>query len=141
MSYIEDKNIDVAGICETWLTESHNATTAIIKSYGFSLFHNHRGTQKGGGTAIIFKPIFRLSEISLPCFKSFEVTAALLMNTTAKLMLLIVYRTGPLSTVFNQELDQLLSDCSRSSEGVILYFLLETSTSIFLHPLGYLNIL
>ena len=38
MSYIEDKNIDVAGICETWLTESHNATTAIIKSYGFSLY-------------------------------------------------------------------------------------------------------
>ena len=120
MSYIEDKNIDVAGICETWLTESHNATTAIIKSYGFSLYHNHRGTQKGGGTAIIFKPIFRLSEISLPCFKSFEVTAALLMNASAKLMLLIVYRTGPLSTVFNQELDQLLSDCSRRCDSIFL---------------------
>lgn len=51
MGYIEDKSIDIAGICETWLTDSSNATTAIIKSFGYSIFHDYREKQKGGGTA------------------------------------------------------------------------------------------
>ena len=58
MSLIEDKEIDLAAICETWLTDNSNPTTAAIKSYGYSLLHNFRTDRRGGGTAIIFKSIF-----------------------------------------------------------------------------------
>ena len=121
MGYIEDKSIDIAGICETWLTDSSNATTAIIKSYGYSIFHDFRDKQKGGGTAVIYKSCLKLTVVKFSqSFKSFEATAALLKNATTKIMFLIMYRTGPLSTTFNQELDKLLCDCSRVCDNVFL---------------------
>ena len=118
---MEDNQIDVAGICETWLTDSYNVTTAIIKSYGFSLIHDHRDNQKGGGTAIIYKPIYDLSVVKFSeSFKSFEFTSAMLKASQNKVMLIIMYRTGALTSVFNQELDRLLSDCSMMCDNIIL---------------------
>ena len=121
MGYIEDRDIDIAGLCETWLTDSHNATTAVIKSYGYSMIHDHRDNQKGGGTAIVFKPFYKVSVVKLSeCFKTFEVTAAILRSSTVKILILIMYRTGPLSSLFNQELDKLLSDCSGKCDLIFL---------------------
>ena len=118
---MEDNQIDVAGICETWLTDSYNVTTAIIKSYGFSMIHDHRDNQKGGGTAIIYKPIYDMSVVKLSkSFKSFEFTSAMLKASQDKVMLIIMYRTGALTSVYNQELDSLLSDCSRMCDNIIL---------------------
>ena len=121
MGYMEDRDIEIAGLCETWLTDNCNATTAVIKSYGYSIIHDHRGNQKGGGTAIVFKPYYKLSVVKLfECFKSFEFTAAILRNSTVKIMILIIYRTGPLLSLFNQELDKLLSVCSRKCDLIFL---------------------
>ncbi|KAL5270292.1 hypothetical protein ACHWQZ_G001136 [Mnemiopsis leidyi] len=121
MGYMEDRDIEIAGLCETWLTDNCNATTAVIKSYGYSIIHDHRGNQKGGGTAIVFKPYYKLSVVKLfECFKSFEFTAAILKNSTVKIMILIIYRTGPLLSLFNQELDKLLSVCSRKCDLIFL---------------------
>ena len=113
MGYIEDKSIDIAGICETWLTDNSNATTAVIKSHGYSIFHDYRETRKGGGTAVIFKSCLKLSAVkSSHAYKSLEYTAAVHKTSITKLIFLIVYRTGPLCSLFNQELDKLLSDLS-----------------------------
>ena len=121
MGYMEDKDIDIAGICETWLTDSSNATTAIIKSHGFSLMHDYRAGQKGGGTAIIYKSCLNLSVVKFSeCFKSFEMTAAIIKTSITKIMVLVIYRAGPLTSIFNHELDQLLSNCSRMCDCVFL---------------------
>ena len=121
MGYIEDKSIDIAGICETWLTDSSNATTAIIKSFGYSIFHDYREKQKGGGTALIYRSCLKLTVTKFTQnFKSFEATAGLLKNATTKFMFLIIYRTGPLCSTFNQELDKLLCDCSSLCDNVFL---------------------
>ena len=31
MAYLVDNSVDVAGICETWLPDKNNPTTAVIK--------------------------------------------------------------------------------------------------------------
>ena len=121
MGYIEDKSIDIAGICETWLADNSNATTAVIKSHGYSIFHQYRDTRKGGGTAVIFKACLKLSAIkSSHAYKSFEYTAAVHKTSITKLIFLIIYRTGPLCSLFNQELDKLLSDLSGMCDNLFL---------------------
>lgn len=122
MNSLQDNTIDIAGICETWLTENNNPTTAAIKSFGYSIIHNFRKAKKGGGTALIFKSCYSLSVVNFnSTFKSFEYTAAIIKTATVpKVLFVIIYRTGPLTSVFNQELDLLLSDVSSRSDCFVL---------------------
>ena len=112
MLLIEDKSIDVAAISETWLADSSNPTTATIKSYGYSILHNHRLDKRGGGTALIFKSSLAVRGISCGYkYTSFEATIGCLkLEGNKKLLLVSMYRTGPLTGIFVRELDGLLSD-------------------------------
>ena len=122
MTTLCDNNVDIAAICETWLQDSKSPTTAIIKSYGFSIRHSFRKEQKGGGTALIFKSGLKLSPCSLSGnYKSFESTAAFLKSSTGtKTIFLVIYRTGPISVAFVQELDTLLSILFQKCDCLIL---------------------
>lgn len=121
MHTIQDNSVDVAGICETWFNESCNPATAIIKSLGYSIIHNFRKEKKGGGTALIFKSSFRLSPISFShTFTTFEITAATSKTEQSKFIFVVVYRTGPLSSKFLQELDVLLADLCSQVDAFIL---------------------
>ena len=119
---LEDNFIDIAFISETWLTQSNNTTTAALKAHGYSLLHTHRVERRGGGTAIIFSANLQLSVKALSgTFKTFEITAGILKSVTgAKILLLALYRTGPLSTLFIQELDALLAEASSLYENIII---------------------
>ena len=121
MHTIQDNSVDVAGICETWFNESCNPATAIIKSFGYSIIHNFRKEKKGGGTALIFKSSFKLSPISFSqTFTTFEITAATSKTDQSKVIFVVVYRTGPLSSKFLQELDVLLADLCSQVDAFIL---------------------
>ena len=121
MHTIQDNSVDVAGICETWFNESCNPATAIIKSFGYSIIHNFRKEKKGGGTALIFKSSFKLSPISFSqTFTTFEITAATSNTDQSKVIFVVVYRTGPLSSKFLLELDVLLADLCSQVDAFIL---------------------
>ena len=55
MQLLVSNGIDIAAICETWITGANCPTTSTIKSYGYSIIHNIRGTGRGGGTALLTK--------------------------------------------------------------------------------------
>ena len=113
MEALVDRSIDVAAICETWLTDLTNPTTAVIKSYGFSILHNYREDRRGGGTAIIYRPTLSLAVHNFSTsFDTFEITSAVIKTATSKMLLIVIYRTGPILSQFNQELDLLLSEAS-----------------------------
>lgn len=123
MSLIEDKEIDLAAICETWLTDNSNPTTAAIKSYGYSLLHNFRTDRRGGGTAIIFKSIFSVNraKLNVEQLKTFEFTAGVVkLSSSKKLLLLVVYRTGPLTSAFSDEIDMLLAEATVKFDNILL---------------------
>ena len=106
-----DQSVDIAGICETWLTSLTNPTTAKIKSHGYSLLHSFRTNKRGGGTALLYKSCYSLSPFKVnKHIKTFEYTAASIKTSTGtKVMFTIIYRTGQLTSLFCHELDQFLS--------------------------------
>ena len=55
MMTLKDKNVDIAAICETWLPDKNNPTTAKIKQFGYFILHDFRTDQRGGGTALIYR--------------------------------------------------------------------------------------
>ena len=122
MQYLCDNNIDVAGICETWLTDTNSPTTAWIRNYGFSIIHNFREGRRAGGTAIIYKSTLSFSPISFSgTFKTLEYTAASSkLASSTKILYLIIYRTGPLTSSFCSEVDTLLSQASSKCDLIII---------------------
>ena len=121
MNTVTDSSVDIAGVCETWFDDSNNPTTAVIKSFGYSVIHNFRKDRRGGGTALIFKKSYTLSPLTFPdTYKTFEITAATAKSDSAKIIFVVLYRTGPLSTSFIQELDQLLANLSGQTDTLVL---------------------
>ena len=146
MTTLSDYSVDIAAVCETWLNDSNNPTTAAIRSYGYSIIHNFRVDKKGGGTALIYKNCFSLSPISFPnTFKTFELTAAQANRDAVKIIFAVLYRTGPLSTSFNQELDILLANLSGRCDSFVLagdfniHFNLSSSNRLIGQTLEILN--
>jgi hypothetical protein len=122
METLVENSIDLAGICETWLKDSNCPTTAAIKSFGYSILHNHRKEKKGGGTAIIYKSYYSITCYrSIKDFTSFEYTAATVKTGDAtKVLFVIIYRPGQMNSLFNQEIDVLLSELTSKSDIVVL---------------------
>ncbi len=121
MDTLVDHSVDIAGVCETWFSGMNSPITSIIRSMGYSIIHNFRNDKKGGGTAIIYRSCYTLSveNFSHP-FNTFELTAAVIKSASAKILLLVMYRTGPLSSYFNQELDILLSEISTKFDCFVI---------------------
>ena len=121
MHLMEDKNIDIAAICETWLTDKSNTITATIKDYGYNIFHNHRVDQRGGGVALLFKSTIKSTKInSCHTFSSFEVVMRMIKSGECKTIIVVMYRTGSLTTNFIRELDLLLSDISTRCDSFMI---------------------
>ena len=121
MQLIDDKDIDIAAICETWLTDKANTTTAFIKEYGYDIFHDFRNDQRGGGVALLLKSSIKSWPVK-PCssFSSFETVIRMIKSGTSKTIIAVIYRTGALTTHFNKELDLLLSDISTRSDSFMV---------------------
>ena len=121
MSFLYDKNVDIAAICETWITDQNNPTTSAIKSYGYSIRHNFRENRRGGGTALIYRNSVKLTRMSYQrIFESFEVILCTLKTDFGKVVFIVMYRTGNVTSIFNRELDLLLSDVSMKADTYIL---------------------
>ena len=65
MCLLQDNNVDIAIVSETWLTDQANTTTATIKSYGFHITHDFRSDSRGGGTAVIYNATLHFSAVNL----------------------------------------------------------------------------
>jgi exonuclease III len=111
MIYLQDNNVDIAFISETWLTEQCNNTTSTIKSYGYSIIHSHRHDAKGGGTAIVYKSLLSVSPVNIDIehLTTFEYTTACVKcSSDMKVLLVCVYRTGPITDAFFNDINCLL---------------------------------
>ena len=110
MQYVINNNITIFFITETWLTESNNHTTAVIKSYGYKISHNFRPDFGGGGVAVVHKHCLKLVKIFPKHAKTFEsVSVKLKFHDNSWLFCCCIYRTGPTGT-FISDFDDFLSD-------------------------------
>ena len=123
MVMLQDIKVDIALISETWLVDVANSTSATVKSYGYSIFHTFRDDIRGGGTAIIYKPTIGVCSVNLDVnnIVTFNYAAVLLkLNVNIKVLVVCLYRTGPVSKLFFEELDMLLQAAFLCSANILL---------------------
>ena len=122
MDYLSDNDIGILALCESWLSDKNCPTTAKIKAHGFKIEHNFRSDRRGGGTALIFKSCYSLYKVTLKGkFSTFEYTvASLKTGSRHRILFLVLYRTGNLTSEFNKELDDILSQVFSLSDSIIL---------------------
>ena len=125
MDMFHDNQIDVAFISETWLTETNNVTTSTIKSHGYDIIHDHRSDMRGGGSGIIFNCLtmkIKVINLDTPQISSFGYIAGKVygIKDFPQLVFICLYRTGPLSSKFFSDLNDLLGKVTLLYENVVV---------------------
>ena len=95
----------------------------IVKSHGYSVLQNtFLDGRRGGGAAVIFKNGLEVNQCNLNInITSFEFTTIWIKTDSMKIILTSsIYRTGPLISVFSQELDLFLAEISSKSDDLII---------------------
>ena len=91
MEYVNDKQLDIVGITETWLSTKDSA---VIGELTQKFLHVPRGHTSGGGVGLLYKESLQVklrpSEDSYCTFESLEVKVT---TATACFILVIAYRT------------------------------------------------
>ena len=117
---LEDRQVDIAFITETWLSDESSATTFAIKEAGYEIEHAYR-SKTGGGAAILWKKSHKVkSSFKRKCYDTFQYTNILLQGIV-NINLICLYRLQetPVSQ-FMQDLNDLLSHDIDKSDTVIL---------------------
>ena len=99
LQLMEDKDIDMACICETWFDAQAGKFTAVIKEAGYDIKHANREKKKGGGVAVIYNKKLNIKpgEASTTKYTSFEFTYCILKTTEAKILVVCIYRLQEVS--------------------------------------------
>ena len=93
LSLLEDEDLDVAAITETWFTTQNNNITAELGEKGFSIYHFNREIKKGGGVALIFRNNFKLINAKTFNFDTFECILVSIGSSSGRnLNFIVIYR-------------------------------------------------
>ena len=55
LQIIDDNDIGITCMCETWFDSEKGVFTTTIKERGYRIHHAYRSDKRGGGSAIIYK--------------------------------------------------------------------------------------
>jgi len=111
MVFLQDHEVDFAFVSETWMTQQANHTSATIKYYGYNIIHDYRQMSMGGGTAVIFKAGHTVNTVNLDIdnISTFEYTsAAVKCSVDMRILLVCLYRTGPVTQLFIDDINSLM---------------------------------
>ena len=110
LKIINDLDVGVACICETWFTNDKGKFSHTIKENGYELYHDFR-PKRGGGVAIIYKKdlVVTRGEASCSKFHSFEYVYVTFKTGVESILILNIYRNQEVPfTMFKEELVVLL---------------------------------
>ena len=121
MEFVSTRNISIFFVTETWLTDIVNHTTAVIKSYGYKIHHCYRDSVRGGGVAIIYKPILKVIRVSVAHNSSFEsVTAKVRLQDNSHILCSCIYRADGNIPVFLSDFDNFIGDLFLKSDKLLV---------------------
>ena len=123
LQVLEDNDIQIGCITETWFDSIKGVFTTAIKEAGYKLVHDVREDKRGGGTAIIYKDKLKVKpgKASSTRFQSFEYSYIYLTIKTTKILLLNVYRKQEVSCkIFCQEVEQLIDSLFDTAEVLMI---------------------
>ena len=111
--FLNENKCDVCFITEAWLKAKDKTTVAEIQDLGYDIkFQPRKGSRRGGGVCVLFKPDLNISKCSIKSFKSFEVMQTTIKSAESLIRVSTFYRTGNLTvkkrSCFLNDLDQYL---------------------------------
>ena len=111
IALLEDENLDLAALTETWFPSLHNSVTAQLDEAGYNIFHFVREQKKGGGVALVYKKSFKVKSSKTYSFETFEcIRVSISPHVSGPLNLVIVYRYCELNpSLFLTEFQKILS--------------------------------
>ena len=122
MQFIEDHDISIACLCETWFDSQKGKFTARIKEAGFEIVHANRDDRRGGGVAILYKKSLRVKpgEESTTKFSSFEFAYCCIQASRSKIVLLCIYRLQEVK-VAQDETDSFKKMLQKTTKFLLLH--------------------
>ena len=93
---LEDNNIDIAFITESWMTCQNNHTSALLRESGYTMYHNFRQDKVGGGVAIVAQTSLIPKNGKTMVYNTFEVFIQSLkvFKNSQPIALVTLYRLG-----------------------------------------------
>jgi len=96
--FLRENQCDVCFITEAWLKAKDESVAAEIVDMGFELkFQPRKGSKRGGGICVIYKPDLTIDKCSTQTYKTFEVLQTTIKSTDNLIRVSTFYRTGHLS--------------------------------------------
>ena len=114
LQIMDDKQVGIACITETWFDRKTGPFSKTIRDSGFDIHHAFRDDKRGGGTAIIYRMDLSVKkgEASSSDFSSFEYCyVTLTLNLGRKLMIVSLYRKQQITfKLFYEELSSFMDE-------------------------------
>ena len=91
---LEDNDINICCISETWLQTQNNTITAKLKESGYTIYHFNRISKRGGGVAILLKSNYKTKFEKSLKYVSFEgiIQTVITSSNSANLTVIVIYR-------------------------------------------------
>ena len=122
LQILDDKDISIACVTETWFDRKTGHFSKTIKEAGFKLNHDFRSDKRGGGCAILYKKSLGVKngKTSTSEFSSLEYSSVILtIKAGRKLVIVCVYRKQEVHfDLFEKELTSLMDNSMK--EGNML---------------------
>ena len=122
LSLIEEYDLDIVCLQETWLGKGDKAILAEIKEHGLDIISISRTQQNtGGGVAIIHKPQFKVKHIQhKERFKTFEFVIADHSTSNSCKRIISIYRP-PYSVKHRHTIKDFIIEFERFLDGMLSY--------------------
>ena len=112
LQVIDDMDVEIACVNETWFDQKEGVFTKKIKDAGFEPHHAYRDGKRGGGVAIIYKSQLTVKEgnASTSGYESFEYAyITITLKSKQKVVILCIYRKQEVTfSIFTEELSSLV---------------------------------
>ena len=123
LQILEDNDISIACITETWFDTKDGKFTADIRKADYEPFHSYREGKRGGGAAILYKKDLNVKpgEFSSSKYVSLEFSFITLTSNKSKIVIACIYRKQEIScTIFCEEIEKFLESIFDKGDIVIL---------------------
>ena len=121
---LEDNDIHIACLYETWFDSNNGKYTKVIKDAGYEIKHCYRKNKGGGGTAIIYNKSLKVKpgDASESKYESFEYSYIKLLHAPkSKILLICIYRKQEIPyKIFCKEMEFFLDEMVKMRDEMIV---------------------
>ena len=120
--FISDNKLDILALSETWLSpNSLPATLNSLTPPEFSILSSPRKDSRGGGLALIYRSSFKIQEVRVPSFLSFESLCVKASFSSLSYTILSIYRPPACSkSSFMSDFSTLLEDLATTPSELVI---------------------